>query len=79
MPPELKALKNKAEQKKQYEEAALDSLKASIPLANKSNEEKKNKQESKVETKEDEPVIQKNFSLQISLSSTIENIVKQEE
>lgn len=79
MPPELKALKNKAEQKKLYEDAALDSLKASLPLNNQANEEKKAKQELKVTSEPEEPKVQKNFSLQISLSSNIEKIVKQQD
>ena len=78
MPPELKALKNKAEQKKQYEEAALDSLKASLPLNIAENEEKKIKTEVKVQAKiEESKVVQPNFNFQISLTSNIEKMAQE--
>ena len=73
MPPELKALKNKAEQKKNHLEAALDSLKASLPQANSEKEAVKSKKETKPKYDETTASTVQNFNFSISLTTKMED------
>lgn len=76
MPPELKALKNKAEKKKNHLEAALDSLKASLPQMNKDSKKSESKKSKKIVKKnsfdEDKSKEATNINFSISLTTKME-------